>query len=196
MTWAVVAEIPGIEVSRATWGSKGTSRAQISALSVAMEAVQEVEVVDHLASTGWRGEPRSCPRVPLRAGRSSCASPPWPCRPDRRVPLAGDHRLDHRPGRRRPHRRGHRGEFDSGVLEDLLKPLDLLGPGVDLGLAYLVSSRTSRMSGGGTKEGRTIPCAATSASHSASERSVLRPGTFFTCCALQSHSSSKRPSRA
>ena len=51
-------------------------------------------------------------------------------------------------------------------------------------LLYLVSSRSSRISGGGTKEGRTIPWAATSANHSASERSVLRPGTFFTCCGV------------
>jgi len=34
------------------------------------------------------------------------------------------------------------------------------------------------MSGGGAKEGRTIPCAATSASHSAPERSVVCPGTL------------------
>ena len=63
-------------------------------------------------------------------------------------------------------------------------------------LRYRVSSRSSRISGGGTKEGRTIPWAATSASHSASLRSVFRPGTFFTCWALHSHSSSKSPSRA
>src|SRR5437764_1314693 len=50
-------------------------------------------------------------------------------------------------------------------------------------LRYRVSSRSSRISGGGTKEGRTIPWAATSASHSASDRSVFRPGTFFTCWA-------------
>jgi hypothetical protein len=37
MTCAVVAEIPGMEVSKATWGSKGTRRSQISALRVAME---------------------------------------------------------------------------------------------------------------------------------------------------------------
>ena len=40
-----------------------------------------------------------------------------------------------------------------------------------------------------------MPCAATSASHSASERSLFLPGTFFTCWALHSHSSSNRPSR-
>jgi hypothetical protein len=54
-------------------------------------------------------------------------------------------------------------------------------------LRYRVSSPSSRIGGGGTKLGRTIPCAATSASHSASERSVLRHGTFFTCRALHSH---------
>jgi hypothetical protein len=56
-------------------------------------------------------------------------------------------------------------------------------------LRYLVNSRSSRIGGGGTKLGRTIPCAATSASHSASDRSVLRPGTFFTCRALHNHTS-------
>jgi len=39
-----------------------------------------------------------------------------------------------------------------------------------------------------------MPCAGNIASHSASERSVFLPGTFFTCWALQSHSSSKSPS--
>ena len=38
MTSAVVVEIPGMDPRMTTWGSKGTSRAQISALSVAMEA--------------------------------------------------------------------------------------------------------------------------------------------------------------
>ena len=39
-----------------------------------------------------------------------------------------------------------------------------------------------------------MPWAATSANHSASERSVFLPGTFFTCAALHSHSSEKSPS--
>ena len=43
-----------------------------------------------------------------------------------------------------------------------------------------VSSRRARNSGGGTKLGRTMPWAATLASHSASDMSVLRPGTFLT----------------
>jgi hypothetical protein len=54
-------------------------------------------------------------------------------------------------------------------------------------LRYRVSSRSSRIGSGGTKLGRIIPCAATSASHSASVRSVLRPGTFLTARALHSH---------
>jgi len=54
-------------------------------------------------------------------------------------------------------------------------------------LRYRVSSRSSRIGGGGTKLGRIIPCAATSASHSASVRSVFRPGTFLTARALHSH---------
>ena len=38
MISAVVVEIPRMELRMTTWGSKGTSRAQISALRVAMEA--------------------------------------------------------------------------------------------------------------------------------------------------------------
>ena len=53
----------------------------------------------------------------------------------------------------------------------------------------------ARSYGSGTTLGRTMPWAATSASHSASAMSVFRPGTFFTCWGLHSHSSSNRPSK-
>ena len=62
-------------------------------------------------------------------------------------------------------------------------------------LRYRVSSLSSRAAGWGTRLGRTMPWAATSASHSASAMSVLRPGTFFTWRALTNQSSAKRPSR-
>ncbi len=51
------------------------------------------------------------------------------------VAFAGDERLDHRRRRLRPGSRCHRRQLDAGVLEELVEPLDLLGPGVDLGLA-------------------------------------------------------------
>src|SRR5256886_7217195 len=50
------------------------------------------------------------------------------------------------------------------------------------------------MGGGGTKLGRSNPWQSKSASHSASFTSVLRPGTFRTCCALAT-TISKAPSR-
>ena len=49
-----------------------------------------------------------------------------------------------------------------------------------------VRSRSWRIGAGGTNEPRTSPCAPRSASHAASETSLLRPGMFFTCLALTS----------
>jgi hypothetical protein len=47
-----------------------------------------------------------------------------------------------------------------------------------------VRSRNSRIGGGGTNDARTNPCAPRSASHAASETSLLRPGTFLASRAL------------
>jgi hypothetical protein len=52
-----------------------------------------------------------------------------------RIALAGDQSLDHGQRRLRPGTRRHRGQLDPGVLEQLLEPLNLFHPGVDLGLA-------------------------------------------------------------
>ena len=49
-----------------------------------------------------------------------------------------------------------------------------------------VSWRSSLIGCGGTNEARTRPWAPSSASHWASETSVLRPGRFFACLALTS----------
>ena len=58
-----------------------------------------------------------------------------------------------------------------------------------------VRSRSWRIGGGGTNEARTSPCAPRSASHAASETSLLRPGMFFTARALTSITSSSSSSR-
>src|SRR4051794_14898432 len=50
------------------------------------------------------------------------------------------------------------------------------------------------MTGGGTKLPRSSPCSSSSASHSASSTSLLRPGTIFTCRTLTSFSSNGRSS--
>src|SRR5882762_3025727 len=50
------------------------------------------------------------------------------------------------------------------------------------------------MGGGATKLGRSNPWQSKSAIHSASLTSVLRPGTFLTCCALAT-TISKAPSK-
>ena len=65
-------------------------------------------------------------------------------------------------------------------MEDLVQALHLLGTGVDQGLS--VPRDLPQLSHLDRKDelGRTIPWAATSASHSASEMSVFLPGTFFT----------------
>ena len=44
-------------------------------------------------------------------------------------------------------------------------------------LRYRVNSRSSRIGGGGTNDGRTNPCSTNCAIHSESLTSVLRPGT-------------------
>ena len=53
----------------------------------------------------------------------------------RRVLLAGDQCFDHRATGLGQDLRRDRGQLDAGVLKDLLEPLDLGDPGVDLGLA-------------------------------------------------------------
>ncbi len=58
-----------------------------------------------------------------------------------------------------------------------------------------VRSRSRRISGGGTKLGRTRPCSTSWQIHSESFTSVLRPGTLRRCCALSSQHS-KRSSSA
>jgi len=128
MTCAVVAEIPGMEVSKATWGSNGTSRAQISALRVAIEASKKSRWSIHLSARDGVVSPEVALERLFEPVGLLAHDPFGHVGQDHRVPLAGDH-----------------------------------------------------------------PCAATSASHSASERSVSRPGTFLTWgAALQSHNSSKR----
>src|SRR4051812_28482752 len=56
-------------------------------------------------------------------------------------------------------------------------------------LRYRVRSRNCRIAAGGTKLPRSRPCSSSSANHSASSTSLLRPGTIFTCWALTSFSS-------
>jgi hypothetical protein len=54
---------------------------------------------------------------------------------------------------------------------------------------YRVRSRSSACTGGGTKLGRNSPHSHSCANHSESATSVLRPGMFFTACALTSSNS-------
>ena len=56
-------------------------------------------------------------------------------------------------------------------------------------LRYRVKSRSSRISLGGTKLGRTSPCSTSWQIHSASFTSVLRPGTLRRCWAFKSQHS-------
>ena len=47
------------------------------------------------------------------------------------IPLTGDQRLDHVPGRPGADAGRHRIDLDSGVFEDLAQPLQFPGPGLD-----------------------------------------------------------------
>jgi hypothetical protein len=58
---------------------------------------------------------------------------------------------------------------------------------------YRIRSRTALTSGGGMKLPASSPHSSSCASHSAPARSVLRPGTFFTCAALQTSTRSNPP---
>ena len=137
------------------------------------------------------------PSASAKCGRSWGASCPWPSRPGLAGrTLAGDDALRASPGPTRVRTPGgDRGQLDACVLQDLLEALDSRPTRASESrvLRYRVSPRSSRTGGGGTKLGRTMPWAATSASHSASERSVLRPGTFLTCRALHSHTRRSAP---
>jgi hypothetical protein len=90
----------------------------------------------------------------LELGHLRPQFPEHQARQDRRVALPGDERLDDLAGGDAPDGRGDRGELDAGVLEGLLQALDLPAPGVDLGLAVPGELAQLRISGGGTKEGR------------------------------------------
>jgi hypothetical protein len=59
-------------------------------------------------------------------------------------------------------------------------------------LRYRVNSRIAAICGGGMKLPRSSPHSVNSASHIASRASLLRPGTFLTCRALTSSTSSGR----
>src|SRR3990172_251619 len=62
-------------------------------------------------------------------------------------------------------------------------------------LRYRVRSRSSRISGGGTKLGCKRPCSSNCAIHAQSETSVFRPGTFLMCAALTNSTSKSSSSR-
>lgn len=101
----------------------------------------------------------------------------------------GDERLDHGPARHPERVGGHRGELDPGVFEDLVHPQCFPGPflndpGAVAGEIPQLSDRA-----GGTKLARSRPYSSSSASHSASLMSVLRPGTRLRCAGLMSNSS-------
>ena len=55
---------------------------------------------------------------------------------------------------------------------------------------YRVSSRSRRISGGGTNDGRISPCSSSCAIHSASRTSVLGRRTALMCAALHNQTSS------
>src|SRR5215216_4269289 len=107
-----------------------------------------------------------------------------------RVGGAAKERLDHRPPRSSQHPRCNRGELDPGLLQDLLKTLDLLSALLYLPLAVACFKfLSSRISFGGTKLGRTSPYSRSWQIHSASLTSVFLPGTFLRWRALRSQHS-------
>ena len=85
--------------------------------------------------------------------------------------------------------RGHHGQLDLGVLEQLLHPLLLRGAARRPGRPGTGSDPAAAGSAaGGTKLGRSICRSATLHSHTASSLSVLgRPGRCLTSLALTSH---------
>ena len=58
---------------------------------------------------------------------------------------------------------------------------------------YRMTSRAALMSAGGMKLPRSSPHSSRCTSHSASARSVLRPGTFLTCPALHTSTWANSP---
>ena len=58
---------------------------------------------------------------------------------------------------------------------------------------YRIRSRIALTSAGGMKLPASSPHSSSCASHSASARSVLRPGAFFTCPALHTSTRSNPP---
>jgi hypothetical protein len=82
------------------------------------------------------------------------------------------------------------GKFDIGRLQQAVNPIGRAVPVLPTCVRRRVRSRSSRISGGGTKLPRTNPYCSNSAIRAASTRSVLWPGKAFTCCGLSSSSSS------
>ena len=197
MTWAVVAEIPGMEVSKATWGSKGTSRAQISSLERGDGAVQEVEVVDDLTAQDGVMRTEVTFECLSRAGRSSCASVPWPDRPAPPSPRSPaimasiiarddlDHTVD-----------ATEVSFTPASWR-LFSSRWISWPRASTWVLRTWSTRAALGYRAGARR-RAAPSRAPPHRPATRHRRdpFLRPGTFFTWAALQSHSSSKRPSRA
>ena len=63
-------------------------------------------------------------------------------------------------------------------------------------LRYRVRCRSAATCAPGMKLGRSSPYSCSSASYWQSARSVLRPGTFRMCAALQTHTSIPAPASA
>ncbi len=135
MTWAVVAEIPGIEVSKATGAQKGRVGRRSPALGPRQWGpIQEVKVVDDL--TAQDGVMRTevtfeCSvgrSVFLRIGPLARSASTTPSRsPAIMASIIAHDDLDHTVDATEV-------SFTPGVLETLLESLNLLAPGVDLGL--------------------------------------------------------------
>src|SRR5271167_4150102 len=108
------------------------------------------------------------------------------------IALAGNQRLDHRATGKPDDVRDDRVELDVGILQRLLKVLDMAASFANQLLAG--AQQAAQFLGlGGTKLPRIRPWAIRSASQVASLTSVLCPRTFLTCPAFAS-TNAKSPS--
>src|SRR3954451_23356881 len=107
------------------------------------------------------------------------------------VAFAGDQGGEHGPAGDAEDVGGDRVQLDARVLQRLLDPLGLGGVRLDQPLA--IAGQTPQLANRrrGTKLLRSSPCSSSSASHSASSTSLLRPGRIFTWRLLTSRISSK-----
>ena len=112
-----------------------------------------------------------------------------------RVAFAGDESGEHGPAGHAEHVGGDRVQLDARVLQGLLDPLALRWCGPARAACDSGSGRAAPGSPPGARSCPVAtPCSSSSASHSASSTSLLRPGRILTCWAFTSFSSKARSS--